>query len=938
MKRLLAIAAASLASAMLLAAPAQGAFGLKELDTTIAGQNGEPGIRAGSHPLEVTTTLATITEPENPVLGYEYPEGALKDLRVVAPAGLVGNPTAVPRCSSADFLAKVGVGDCPDASALGVITTTISEPDVSPFTTLTAPVYNLNPPPGVAARIGFWTLIVPLTVDFRVNPDAPHNVIVAINGVPQVTPLYRSKVTLWGVPADPIHNSERGTCAGNTSGASCPVSIAEKPFITLPTNCEAPLPFGFEAESWEGDSFQESILAHDAASPPNTVVPSGCDKLIFAPEVSAQASSQSAESASGLDFDISFEDKGLTSPGGVAQSTIRKAVVTMPPGFTLNPSAANGLDACSVAEYERETASSQPGDGCPQASKVADVEVETPLLEGELLRGSVYVAEQHENLLGSRFALYMVIKDPALGIVVKLPGRVEPDDQSGQLVTTFGEGQYQVPQFPFSQFRFHFKQGPRAPIVTPATCGTYRGSTVLTPWSGGSPRSLPIMLDVTSGPGGGPCPASPPPFDPKLEAGTTSNSAGSYSPLDLRVTMGDGQQGLTRIDSVLPPGLTGKVAGIPTCSDAALSSADAKSGRAELASPSCPAASRIGRVLAGAGVGGSLTYVGGSVYLAGPFGRAPLSVAVVTPVVAGPFDIGTVVIREGLNLDPVTAQASVDGSRSARIPQILEGVPTRLRDLRVSIDRPSFTLNATNCEPSSLAASLFGSFADPLNPADDVPVARSARYQAASCASLDFKPRLKLSFKGGTKRNDHPATQAVLTPRPGDANIGRSIVMLPPTQFIDNAHINNPCTRVQFNADACPNTSILGTAKAVTPLLDQPLEGPVYFRSNGGERELPDLVVDLNGQFNVILVGWVDSRNGRVRTRFVNVPDAPVSKFTLSLYGGKRGLIVNSANLCKVRPRAILRLSGQNGKAYNTDSAITTSCKKKKPKRSAARR
>jgi hypothetical protein len=915
-----------IALTLLAAAPAQAEFGLKDLDAAISAQGGEPGIGAGSHPFAVTTTLATLTEP-NPELGYEYPDGSVEDLRVATAAGLVGNPTAVPRCSSADFLTILpsgAVGDCADSTALGVVTSTIEEPTEDG--TFTSAIYNLKPPPGVAARIGFWTLIVPLTVDFRVNPAAPHNVIVSVNGIPQVVPFYSSKVTLWGVPADPAHNSERGRCAGKEGGQTCPASIPEKPFITLPTSCEGPLPMTFEADSWEGETFKRTVFAHDGSSPPNTVGPSGCEELEFKPEVIAEPSTHSAQSATGLDFAVSFEDEGLTDPDGVAQSTMKKAVVDLPPGINLNPAAATGLASCSIADYERESIASEAGEGCPQASKIGEVEVETPLLEGELLQGSLFVAAQDDNLVRSRFAFYMVIRDLELGILVKLPGKVEPDERTGQLKTTFGEAPYEVPQFPFASARFHFRAGPRAPLVTPQTCGEYVGSAVLTPWSGGAARTIPIPVRIDSGIGGARCPASPPPFDPELQAGTLNNSAGSYSPLYLRLSLPDGQQDLTRIDSILPPGLSGKIAGIPLCSDTALNDAAAKSGRAELGSPSCPSASEIGSVLAGAGVGGSLTYVSGKIYLAGPFGDAPLSVAVVTPAVAGPFDVGTVVTREALNLDPTTAEVTVDGARSQPIPHILAGIPLQLRDLRVKIDRPNFTLNATSCTPSSIRANLFGSFADPFSSADDVSVTRSDRYQAASCASLPFKPKLSLRLKGGTKRSGHPALRAVLTPRPGDANIGRSVVSLPPTEFIDNAHIQNPCTRVQFNAGACPQGSILGNARAVSPLLDAPLEGPIYFRSNGGERLLPDIVVDLRGQFHIVLVGWVDSKKGRIRTRFVNVPDAPVTKFTLSLFGGKRGLLVNSTNLCAKKRRAGIQLTGQNGRPYNTQPVIATSC------------
>jgi len=291
--------------------------------------------------------------------------------------------------------------------------------------------------------------------------------------------------------------------------------------------------------------------------------------------------------------------------------------------------------------------------------------------------------------------------------------------------------------------------------------------------------------------------------------------------------------------------------------------------------------------------------------------------------VAGPFDLGTVVVREALDLDPNTAEVQVDGAASEPIPRILEGVPLKLRDLRVFIDRDKFMLNPTSCAEKTLKATLFGS-------AGEGPVARSQRYQAADCASLAFKPKLAVRFRGGTKRTGHPAVTAVLTPRAGDANLAAATVLLPPSEFIDQGHISNPCTRVQFNAGQCPPGSVLGHARAFTPLLDEPLEGPIYFRSNGGERKLPDMVLDLHGQFRIIQVGFVDSRKGSVRTRFLNAPDAPVSKLVLKLDGGKKGLLVNSEDLCKVKPIAKVRLAAHNGRKSNSRLPIKTDCRKKR--------
>jgi hypothetical protein len=604
-------------------------------------------------------------------------------------------------------------------------------------------------------------------------------------------------------------------------------------------------------------------------------------------------------------------------PAKRAQSDIAAVEVQLPQGMTINPSSANGLQACSFAQYQAEGLEWVPGIGCPEASKLGTVEVQSPLID-QSLEGDLFVASQDDNPFGTLFALYMVIRNERYGVLVKQAGRVEPDPATGQLYSRFDD----IPQLPFSDFTVRFRKGPRSPLVTPSTCGPKTTTATLHPSSGGPSVIATSTFDVKSGPGGGPCPTGDLPFNPTLQGGTLNNTAGAYSPFTMRLTRSDGEQAIGGLDSVLPPGVVGKIAGLEHCSDAAIAAAAEKSGRSELATPSCPASSRIGTVKVGAGVGSILTYVDGALYLAGPYNGAPLSVVAITPAVTGPFDLGTVVIRETLDLNPTTAAVEVKGSGpQGAIPQILKGVPLQLRDLRVEIDRPNFTQNATGCEPRTLKATLFATSAT---------AALATPYQARDCRALGFKPKLKLALKGATKRSGSPAVRSVLTPRPGDANIGKAVVFLPPSQQIENSHINNPCTRVQFAANACPPKSILGTAKATSPLLDQPLEGKVYFRSNGGDRELPDIVADLKGQFRIILVGFIDTKGKRIRTTFANVPDAPVSKFQLNLFGGKRGLLVNNRNICKGKQRAKLALTGQNGRPHITNSVIKTSCKGKK--------
>ena len=789
-----------------------------------------------------------------------------------------------------------------------------------------ATVYNLVPPPGAAFKFGFRVLSTYITGVSGARPDGENNIFSALSNIQQVSPNAGADLTLWGNPADPVHDAQRGSCLFPPAGDKCGAGITVRPFITMPRSCRGPLLTLFKMRSWQNPDVwvQGEAETHEGPEPLGTI---GCDALGFAPRVAAQPTTDQAESPSGLDFDLDINDENLTNPTGNAQSDIEKATVTLPEGVTINPSIAEGLLTCSVAAYAREAVDSEPGEGCPQASKVGSVEVETPILEGELIKGQLFVATQDdpatsapgaENPFDSLIALYMVIKDPQLGILVKLPGKVEPDPKTGQLVTTFGEAPEELPQFPLSHVGIHLREGGRSPLITPAHCGTYATEAVFTPWADpGHPLTTPpAEFKITKGVGGGPCPpGGAPPFKPGFTAGSVNNSAGRYSPFNMRLTRSDGEQDMTKFSAVLPPGLLGKIAGVSKCSEAQIAAARAKTGREELASPSCPASSQIGRTLAGAGVGSQLTYVGGSLYLAGPVGGDPLSVVAITPAVAGPFDAGTVVVRVATTVNPLTAEIEVDGANSEPIPHILKGIVLKVRDLRVYADRPDFTINPTSCEPSQARATLFGSFLDVFNPADDAPVSLAARYQAADCAALGFKPGLSFRLKGGTKRGGHPALKAIVTPRAGDANFESAVVTLPRSAFLDQAHIRTICTRVQYAAKACPAGSIYGRVSATTPLLDEPLSGPVYLRSSN--HNLPDLVFALHGIVDAEVVGRIDSHKGGIRTSFEAIPDVPVTRVVLEMQGGKKGLIVNSRDLCANTSRAIARFTGQNNKQNN---------------------
>jgi hypothetical protein len=931
MKRLLLACAAGVSLVLLGASPASAAFGLNELELNISGADGSPAMQAGAHPAGVVTNFGVDTEPAPT---FALPSGSIKNLDIEVPPGLIGDPNVVPRCSDDDFAVHPPVhpSQCPANTQLGTSIVAYEQPGH----TDRYPVYSITPPPGAVMKLGLHVsaVSVPVAIVLRVSEKAPYEVVASLENTSNVVPVYGAQTTLWGVPAAPIHDAER---SGPGCNSGCSINMEEKPFLTVPVACDGPLQTTFRGDAWEEPGppfFEKTVLTHDTAAPPNPLGMTGCERLSFLPAIASQPTTRAASSPSGLDFSIDFKDEGLTNPAGLAQSDIKKAVVTLPQGMSVNPSIAEGLETCSVAGFEAERSHSEPGEGCPQASKVGEVEVETPLLKGELLKGSIYVASQYDNLVHSRYALYMVIKDPGLGILVKLPGKLEPDDRTGQLVTTFGEAPYEIPQFPFSQFRFHFRPGARSPLATPPTCGSYQVNARMFPWSGAAPLTSTSTFQVSSGPDGAPCPTGGlPPFKPGLIAGSINNAAGRFSPFNVRLFRTDSEQEITHFSIKLPPGLTGKLAGIPYCSDAAIAAAKAREGTPhggaeEIASPSCSAASLIGRTLVGSGVGPALAYAPGKLYLAGPYNGAPISIAAITAAKVGPFDLGTVVVREALKVNPETAEVFVDATGSDPIPHIIQGIPVHLRDIRAYVDRSNFALNPTDCDRTSTASTVLGSGLDFASEADDVPVTVSTPYQAADCAALPFDPKLSLRLIGGTKRAAHPAFRATLKMNGiGEAAIGRAQVTLPHSEFLENAHIKTICTRAQFRAQQCPAGSIYGRAKAITPLLDAPLEGPVYLRSS--EHPLPDLVAHLAGsQITVDLVGRIDSVGGGIRNTFEVVPDAPVKSFTLEMQGAKKGLLVNSTDLCKGIHRALVDFEAHNGKEKVFRPKLQAQCKK----------
>jgi hypothetical protein len=517
----------------------------------------------------------------------------------------------------------------------------------------------------------------------------------------------------------------------------------------------------------------------------------------------------------------------------------------------------------------------------------------------------------------------MVFSSAKDGITIKVAGKLVPDPVTGQLTSIFTEN----PEAPFSRLSLRFNSGPRAPLINPPQCGIYEIRSEFSPWSAVNPAnptpaeivSQSSEFQVTEGPGGGPCPGGG--LEPKLKAGLVDPTAAAKSPFALGLSRADGSGRFTGLELTMPKGLTAYLKGIPYCADsvlAGISSAE-ETGRPELANPACPAASQVGTVAAGAGSGPFPFYAPGKAYLAGPYKGAPISIAVVTPAVAGPFDLGNVVIRNALYVDPETAQVT---AKSDPIPTILHGILLDVRDVRVNLDRPSFTAAPTSCEPMSIDGLISGEAGTAARV--------SFPFQVGGCEALGFKPKLALRLFGGTKRGAYPRLKATLTARPGDANIARASVALPHSAFLAQNHIRTICTRVQFAADQCPKGSVYGDAEATTPLLDGKVSGPVYLRSSSNP--LPDLVAALRGPDNqpveVVLAGRVDSVNGGIRNSFDVVPDAPVSKFVLNMRGGKKGLLVNSRNICRSVNKATAKFTAHNGKRVTLRPKLISSCKK----------
>jgi hypothetical protein len=876
------------------------------LEGVLSRPDGTPATRAGSTPYELTADLAFPTEAvESGLSNVAHP----RDVAVDLPAGISLDPAAVPRCRQAQ-LEREG---CPPSSQIGLvgIATNLGLPT---FTFENVALYNVVPPPGSASDFGF-ILASGLKIDLLGSVRAgDYGLAAQAADLLAQHPILSMLMQFWGDPSDPSHDAVRGAA----------VEALSRPLMTLPSAC-GPLELGARTDSWENPGLFVSRSVPIQGLGGESLEVEGCSGLAFAPTLSVRPTTAAADSPVGLQLRVGVPQQ--VDPGGSTTSSLRRATVSLPSGLVVNPAAATGLAVCSPAQVGLLSEVGEPNvrfDGaaatCPDASKLGTVEATTPLLQDESdggaphahpLKGSIYLAQPDRNPFGSLFALYAVIEDPETGIVVKLAAEVVADPATGRLTASFGE----MPQLPLEELKLDFFEGPRAPLRTPALCGSYPSRGAMSPWSGTAPFTAESSFTIATSPSGGTCADAPDqlPDSPRFLAGTVSPAAGRYSPFILNLSRSDGSQELGGLDLTLPAGLVGSLAGSADCPDAALVAAKAKSGGEEEVSPSCPAVSRLGRVLVDLGAGSSPYTTEGKVYLAGPYRGAPLSLAIVTPAAAGPFDLGTVVVRAAVSVDPTTGQVSV---RSDPLPSMLDGVPLDVRSLRLELDKPDLIRNPTSCEPMTItgsATSITGQVA-PL----------SSRFQVGDCEVLAFRPKVSLSLSGPAHRGAHPGVHVTVRTRSGDANLSEATVSLPPTELLDTRGVKAVCPAARFVGGHCPQGALVGHAEVWTPLLDLPLEGDIYLRSS--PRRLPVLAVRLKGQVEAASVAQIDSVHGRLRLRLKAIPDVPLAKAVLDLYGGKRGLIVDNGAICAGRRRANVVLEGQNGRMETLRPRVASRC------------
>jgi len=932
--------------------PEPSPFGIESFSLQAFEADGSPSTGAGGHPYAVATSLYfDSNESSNQI----NPADEVKDVIVDLPAGLVGNPQATPRCPLHDLLQGQENTACPLTSRIGTIVF-----EATPGRTFrasegvqsgTTAVYNMQPEPGFPAEFGFTFLdkaIYMYASTVRIGGQL--RLRVTVPGIPAIGTI-GTTLLFFGNPGE--HFGEAGTLT---------------PFFTSPVDCGAgPLTATVEADGWGNPASQHGNVYSFAES---TAYPqlTGCNLLQFQPALSMRPDTTQADEPSGYTFTVAnLQNESFLTP---ATPELKEAAVTLPPGVSVSPSAADGLRACPATGPEginigsgQTPGAGQPGAGqdvgdpeatelgrghlggngspyddglyhtapghCPRASTIGSVEVETPLLPTPL-EGHLYIAEprcgganqpeckSEDALNGNLFGSYL--EAAGAGSIVKLAGHVSVDPSTGQITASFREN----PQVPFSAVRLRLYGGPRAVLANPQTCGTATAAGDLSAWSApATPDSqvfAPFTIDWDGA--GDACPAELP-FAPSLIAQTTNPDAGAFSPFTFTLSRGDRQQYLSQVTATTPQGLLGMLSNVTLCGEP-----DAQRG-------TCPEASRVATVTAAAGPGSHPLWVQGRAYLTSGYRGAPFGLSIVVPAEAGPFHLGNVVVRGAITVDPRTAQITIT---SDPLPQIIDGVPLRVQTVNATVDRERFVFNPTSCAAKQVTVAVAG--------AQGALAHLSTPFAAANCRALPFSPKFTVSTRGSTSKKNGASFDVKVLYKPGQANIGSVFVKLPKQLPARLTTIQQACLAATFevNPATCPAGSLIGIAKAITPVLPVPVEGPAYLVSHGGEA-FPDVVVILQGDgVRIDLTGHVNIAKAITSSTFAEVPDAPITSFELKLPESPHSALTTNlpaklrVDLCGQKLVMPTTLTGQNGVQVkqNTQISVTGCPKPKKAKKSSA--
>jgi uncharacterized repeat protein (TIGR01451 family) len=896
-------------------------FGFQRFDGGFLGGEGSPVSQAGAHPYQAVFDFNLNTLPHRNRYGRTDPAGNPKQVTVNLPAGMVVNPRATAtRCTEAQLESDAGsfaeqsTDGCPDSSAVGTILATIGI--FGTANPVLSGLYNMVPPPGVPAELGFDAaglgLYVHLFGGLRTGGD--YGLSASANDILQYGSVVGVTATLWGDPSDPSHDNIRGRCSQGTFSQQrslCPTPPVATPFLTLPSACSGVLTTTVGSSSWQEpvNFIQDSFVTHDAAE--NPVGVTGCEKLGFSPSLSVEPESQTGSSPTGLNVDLRMplkETLESVSQELLAEANVKRVVETLPVGVTVSPSGANGLGVCTPEEIGL---SSKEKPSCPDSSKIGTAEVITPLLSQPAV-GSVYVAQQGNNPFGSLIALYLVVE--ADGALIKLPGEVSLDPTTGRVTASFDR----IPQLPFSELKLHLFGGPRAALVTPSGCGSFTTESRLTPWSSETAAGSDSGFQITGG-----CGSQG--FAPSFTAGMSDNRAGGFSAFSVTISRQDGEQALGGVSVTTPPGLLGVLKGVERCPEPQASQG------------ACGAGSLIGHTTATAGVGPDPVTTSGQVFLTVGYKGAPFGLSIVVPAVAGPFNLGNVVVRAAVSVDPHTGQITI---LSDPLPSILQGVPLDIRTVNVTVDRPGFMFNPTSCE----ALAVTGTLTSTQGASSGV----SSRFQAANCQGLPFKPVFSVSTQAKTSKQQGASLTVQGSFPAGEANVHSVAVVLPKQLPARLTTIQQACPQATFNVNpaSCPVGSNIGTASASTPILASALTGPSYLVSHGGAA-FPDVVVILQGEgVTVDLVGSIDIKKGITSSDFATIPDAPISSFALTLpegpHSGLAAVLPAKAkgSMCGTSLAMPFTITGQNGAQVKQNVRIAvTGCPKatKKAKAKHAR-